>query len=242
MNSENLIYNILKQFTLYALKSININVENMLDFPERFENFFNRLNIHSLRWFNVLASKSLEQLQTIYLGLIHSNYEFLNSDPLHSCIVLDLKNIIQKYDFEKLIFNDSVQINTDELKTKIKPYAFNIGFLAVEYDRKRTFPTVKEFCLANFNFIIHEKEGENWLFKLGFYVHEMKLTKLYSIQGPNIIPFLKENLKGVTIKALKNCKTSIKCSKCLRWYCSVNRINYYLKTLHNFNTHYTCES
>lgn len=241
MNSENLIYSILKQFTLYALRSNNVNVENMPNFNERFQKILNSLNIHYHRWFNVLATKSLAQLQTIYLGLIHSNYEFLNSDIMHASIVLDLKSAIQKYDLEKLFFHDA-QMNFDELKNKIKPYSINIGFLAVEYDRKGTFPTVKEFCLANFNSIIHEKECENWLIKLGFYVNEMKLTKLYSIQGKNIIPFLKENLKGVSVRALNNCKMSIRCSKCQRWYCCVNRINYYLKSLHNFNTHYTCDS
>lgn len=240
MNSENLIYNILKQFTLHALSSNNIDFENIPDFHERFQKLLNSLNIHYLRWFNVLASKTLAQLQTIYLGLIHSNYEFLNSDSLHSTIVLDLKSIIQKYDLEKLLFNDT-QMKTDELQKKIKPYPINIGFLAVEYDRKSTFPTVKEFCLANFCCIIHEKECENWLFKLSFYVHEMKLTKLY-VQGTNIVLFLRENLKGISITGLKNCKTSLKCSKCHRWYCSVNRVNSYLKTLHNFYTHHTCDS
>lgn len=239
MDSESLIYNILKQFTLYALKFNNSNVENMPNFHERFQKVLNSLNVHYLRWFQVLKTKTSAQLQTIYLGLVHSNYEFLNSDPLHSYIVLNLKSVIDKYNLEKLLL-DNIQL-MDNLKEKIKPYSYNVGFLAVEYDRKGTFPTAKEFCLATFSSIIHEKECENWLFKLGFYVHELKLTKLY-IQGENIIPILKDHLKGVRVLTLKNCKTSIKCSKCKRWYCSVNRVNYYLKSLHNFRTHYVCDS
>lgn len=239
MDSKNLIYNILKQFTLYALKSDSADVEHMPNFHERFQKVLNSLNIQYLRWFQILETKTLAQLQTIYLGLIHSNFEFLNSDPLHSYIVLDLKSIIDKYDLEKLLFDD-IQLS-DLLKEKIQSYSNNIGFLAVEYDRKSTFPTAKEFCLGTLSSIIHEKECENWIFKLKFYVHELKLTKLY-IQGKNIVPILRDHLKGVTVTTLKNCKTSIKCSKCQRWYCSVNRINYYLKSLHNFKTHYTCDS
>lgn len=220
-----LFNNIFEQYAMYAIKEIN---QNLSTFDYNFQKICSDLDIS--KWYNLLQLKPLHELENILQALLHSNYDYLNSDPLHSAIVLDLKMKIE----QKLY-------SLEELKTKIKPYPSTIGYLAIDFDYKANVDfAVKEFCLASFAYIIHEQNCVNWLAKLNYYVDEIKLTKLY-VYGKNVACFLRKHLNILVqcIRFQRNKKLEC-CHECNKKVCTIRQIKIYFKKFHSFNIQYDC--
>ena len=233
---DEIIYDILQRFTFHALSLHDPNLQNTIpDFNKRFQKMFAKLSIFCYDCYNILKSKSSTELNMIHLGLIQSNYNFLNSDPLHSKIVLALKSKMEEYNLL-----DFLLLNVEELHAKIEFYQEIIGYLAVRFNHKK-YPQAKEFCLASFSCIIHETDCENWMIKLKYYVEEIKLTKLF-VQGKKISRTLSEKLNGIPVIPLNDYGArKLQCFSCKEWLCPVLTVNYYFKKYHSFNTHYTCK-
>lgn len=165
-------------------------------------------------WTNLLKNKSREELEKMRQHLKACNYNYLNNDPLHASIVVDLKTKI-----EKCIY---------DMRYCIRMYSKLFGYLAL-HDHS--------FCLANFVAMIYEKDG---LSKLEFYVLEMQLSKIY-VEGKKVALKLRKQLK-IPIITIVYAKKQTKCTNCQKLFCPVNRINSYLQVFHAFSTGYTCQN
>lgn len=212
---------------MYAIKEIN---PKFTIFDYNFQNICSKLDMS--QWYNLLKLKPLPELEIILQALLQSNCDFLNSDPLHSEIVLDLKRKIEQQLYS---------IDVEELKTKIKPYPSSIGYLAVDFDYKANLDfAMKEFCLASFAYIIHEQNCENWLAKLKYYVEEIKLTKLY-VYGRDITNILRKSLKipVICIRIYRN-KPLECCRECNKKVCTIRQIKFYFRKFHSYYINYSC--
>lgn len=228
---------------MYAIKQINPNLPT---FDYNFQKFFSNLDIS--KWYNILKLKPVSELEIIFQALLHSNYQYLNSDPLHSAIVLDLKNKIEQQlhqeNEQKLHSSNQENVHSldvEELKNKIKSHSFTTGYLALDFDNRASWEfAVKEFCLASFAYIIHEQNCVNWLAKLKYYVAEIKLTKLY-VQNRDTARLLRKHLNipviGSCIKSKKNLDC---CYECKRKVCTVRQIKFYFRKNHFFYINYSC--
>lgn len=226
-NMNELFNKIFEQYAMYAIKEISPNIPT---FDYNFQKICNNLDMS--KWYNFLKLKPYPELENILQALLHSNYDYLNSDPLHSAIVLDLKTKIEQ---------NLHSLDVAELRTKIKSHPFNIGYLAIDFDYKsKSQFVVKEFCLANFVYIIHEQNCVNWLEKLKYYVGEIKLTKLY-VHGIDISRFIRKHLDiSVVYFKLRANKKFEFCYECKRNVCVIRQIKYYLKEIHSFSIDYYC--
>lgn len=228
------INELLKYYTLYALSINNPNIKNEIvttpDIKEQFEYVFENLRVYCDEWYNILNSKSSTELEKIKSGLENNDSNFLNSNPLHSIIVLDLKAKLELYNF----------FNLSQLKTNIIPHRQNIGYVTIEFlNRKQSFEA-KAFCLANFQYMVYEQDGTNWKPKLKYYVKEMKLTHLY-VQGSHLARLLTDYLDSIPVRPITCSNTKMtKCVSCKKWYCSVSRMNFYFKNFHNIYFNYKC--
>lgn len=222
-----LFNNIFEQYAIYAIKEIN---PNFSIFDYNFQKICSNLDMS--QWYNLLKVKSLPELEIILQALLQSNYNFLNSDPLHSEIVLDLKRKIE----QKLY-----SLDVEDLKTKIKPYPITIGYLAADFDYKKNRDIdMKEFCLASFVYIIHEQNCKNWLAKLKYYVKEIKLTKLY-VYGRDIASVIRNSLDidVICIRLYRN-KPLECCRECNKKVCTIRQIKFYFRKFHSFYINYDC--
>lgn len=240
---NDLFNNIFEQYAMYAIKEINPNLPT---FDYNFQKICSNLDMG--KWYNVLKLKPLPELEIIFQALLHSNYQYLNSDPLHSTIVLDLKNKIEQQlhqeneqQLQSANGENFNSLDANELKTKIKCHPFNMGYLALDFDYRANFQfAVKEFCLASFAYIVHEQNCVNWLAKLKYYVEEMKLTKLY-VQKRDIAHLLRRHLNiPVIASCIKSKKNLDCCYECKRKICTVRQIKFYFKKNHSFYINYHC--
>lgn len=230
-----LFNNIFEQYAIYAIMEINPNLPT---FDYNFQKICNDLDIS--KWYNLLKLKPLPELEIILQALLHANYDYLNSDPIHSAIVLDLKMKIEEK-IHSLKEQKLHSLDVEELKSKIKTFPSTIGYIAIDFDYKaKSQFAAKEFCLASFTHIIHEENCVNWLAKLKYYVEEIKLTILY-VYGKNVALFLSKSL-NMPVKSLtyyRNKKLEC-CLECKKKVCTIQQIKIYFKKFHSFSVKYPC--
>lgn len=229
---------LLQYYTLYAIgktpNRIQYIIDTVTDFSVRFQMLISKLNIKI--WYDILKDKHIEELQIIYFALQTFDCNILNSDSLHSKIILDIQNKIVQNSLDKILIDYS-----GNLKQKIKRFSKNFGYLVVQYERKNCLKA-KEFCLANFSYIIYETECDNWIAKLKFYIKEIELTIIY-VKGRNMVKLLTGFLKDVSVRCINDIgEKNTKCLTCKKWFCSIGLINYYFRKFHHFQTHYSCAS
>lgn len=233
---NDLLNNIFQHYVMYAIKEIN---PNSPEFDYNFQKICSDLDVS--KWYNLLKLKPVPELEMILQALLHSNYHYLNSNPIHSTIVLDIKMKIEQK-LQSLKENEE-SLNVEQLKNNIQSHPYTIGYLAIDYEYKPNWNfNVKEFCLASFTFIIHEQNCINWLVKLKYYIEEIKLTKLY-VYGKNIAGFLRKhlNIPVICIQFQRNKKLEC-CHDCNKKVCTVRQMKIYFKKFHSFYIHYNCRS
>lgn len=71
---------------MYALTEINPNLST---FTYNFQKNCSDLDVSE--WYNFLKLKPLPELEIILQALLHSNYNYLNNDPLHFAIAARCK-------------------------------------------------------------------------------------------------------------------------------------------------------
>lgn len=232
---NHLFNNIFEQYVMYAIKEIN---PNLPAFDYNFQKICRNLDVS--KWYNILKLKPLPELEMILQALLESNFNYLNSDPIHSAIVLDLKAKIEQT-LDSLDADKTKSLDLEKLKSKIQSHPYTIGYIAIHFDYNSNFKfDAKEFCLASFKQIVHEKNGVNWPAKLNYYVEEMELTKLY-VYGKNVANMLKKhlNIPVICIRLQRNKKLEY-CHDCNKAICTVRQIKIYFKKLHSFFIHYDC--